>query len=115
MNGSGHGSKGFQPFTVNEADKSLFVSGSDLLILKRLFLCSVCLTRGCPTCSGSGLFGSSSRPSTCLGLGELLLICVLAPLGPSSVSLYSGSDSVVSGSESGSRNVPCRDSVVSGA
>ena len=71
--------------------------------------------RGCPTCSGSGLFGSSSRPSTCLGLGELLLKCVLALLGPSSASLYSGSDSVVSGSVSGSRHVPRRDSVVSGA
>jgi hypothetical protein len=80
------------------------------------------LTRGCPTRSGSGLFGSSSSPSTCLGLGELLLMCVFAPLGlssvsgsgelllmyilallgPSSVSLYSCSDLVVSGSESGS-------------
>jgi len=88
--------------------------------------------RGCPTRSG---FGSSSSPSTCLGSGELLRCCVLAPLGPSSVSgsgelllvcilallgpssasLYSCSDSVVLGSESGSRNVPRRGTVVSGA
>src|SRR5271155_6025889 len=88
--------------------------------------------RGCPTHSGSG---SSSRSSTCLGSGELLQCCVLAPLGPSSVSgfgelllmcvlallgpssasLYSDSDLVVSGSESGSRNVPCRGTVVFGA
>ena len=34
---------------------------------------------------------------------------------PYSVSLYSGSDSVVLGSESGSQNVPCRGTVVSGA
>ena len=86
MNGSGRGLKGLQPFTENKADKSLFISGSDLFISKGLFLCSVCSTRGCPTCSGSGLFGSSSRPSTCLGSGELLLCCVFAPLGPSSVS-----------------------------
>ena len=95
----------------------------------------VCSTRGCPSHSGSGLVGSSSRPSTCLGLGELLrccvldpldpssvsgsgellLMCVLALLGPSSASLYSCSDLVVLGSESGSRNVPCRGTVVSGA
>src|SRR5271168_2984145 len=50
-----------------------------------------------PTRSGSGLVGSSSRSSTCLGSGELLLVCVLALLGPSSASLYSCSDSVVSG------------------
>src|SRR5271168_5347260 len=87
---------------------------------------------GCPTCSGSGFLNGSS---TCLGSGELLQCCVLAPLGPSSVSgsgelllmcllallgpssaaLYSDSDLVVSGSESGSRNVPCRGTVVSGA
>src|SRR5271168_3177854 len=30
LNGSGRGSKGFQPFTVNEADKSSSVFGSDL-------------------------------------------------------------------------------------
>ena len=40
-------------------------------------------------------------PSSVSGSGELLLICVLALLGPSSVSLYSDSDSVVLGSESG--------------
>src|SRR5271155_727541 len=98
--------------------------------------------RGCPTRYG---FGSSNGFSTCLGSGELLRCCVLAPLGPSSVSgstrgcptrlgsgelllvcvlallgpssvsLYSGSDSVVSGSDSGSRNVPRRGTVVSGA
>src|SRR5271168_1745399 len=45
----------------------------------------------------------------------LLLVCVLALLGPSSASLYSCSDSVVSGSDSESRNVPCRGTVVSGA
>ena len=28
LNGCGRGSKGFQPFTVNKADKSSFVSGS---------------------------------------------------------------------------------------
>src|ERR1700678_3230146 len=90
------------------------------------------MTRGCPTRSGSG---SSSGSFTCLGLGELLRCCVLAPLGPSSVSgsgelllmcvlallgpssasLYSDSDLVVLGSESGSQNVPCRGTVVSGA
>src|ERR1700679_408769 len=43
------------------------------------------------------------------------LVCVLALLGPSSASMYSGSDSVVSGSESGSRNVPRRGTMVSGA
>jgi hypothetical protein len=113
--GSVHGLKGFQPFTENKADKSSFVSGSDLFVSKGLFLCSVRSTRGCPTRSGFGLFDlfdSSSRPFTCLGSGELLLICVLAPLGPSSVSLYSGSDLVVSGSESGTQNVPCLDCAV---
>ena len=135
MNSSGRGSKGFQLSTENEADKSSFVSGSDLFMSKGLFLCSACSTRDCPTCSGSGLFGSSSSPSTCLGSdklllccvfaplgpssvsgsGELLLMCVLALLGPSSASLYSCSDSVVSGSESGSRNVPRRGTMVSGA
>src|SRR5271155_2131051 len=76
--------------------------------------------RGCPTRSG---FGELLRccvlaplgPSSVSGLGELLLMCVLALLGPSSASLYSDSDSVVSGSESESRNVPCRGTVVSGA
>ena len=71
--------------------------------------------RGCPTHSGSGLFGSLSRPSTCLGSSELLLICVLAQLGPCSPSLNSGSNSVVSGLESGTQNVPRQDSVVSGS
>src|SRR5271155_5601163 len=96
--------------------------------------------RGCPTCSGSGELlrccvlaplGPSSvsglgelllvcvlaplGPSSVSGLGELLLVCVLALLGPSSVSLYSCSDSVVSGSDSESRNVPRRSTVVSGA
>src|ERR1700678_2234717 len=54
-------------------------------------------------------------PSSVSGSGERLLMCVLALLGPSSASLYSNSDSVVLGSESGSRNVPCRGTVVSGA
>src|SRR5271168_47500 len=58
------GSKGVQPATENEADRSLFVLGSDL-------------------------FGSSGGSSTRLGSGELLLLCILALLGPSSVSLYS--------------------------
>ena len=106
---------GFQPFTENKADKSLFVSGSDLFVSKEFFLCLVHSMRGCPTRSGSGPFGSLSRPSTCLGSGELLLMCILALLGPSSASLYSGSDSIVSGSESGTQNVPHRDSVVSGS
>ena len=42
-------------------------------------------------------------------------MCVLALLGPSSASLYSDSDLVVLGSDSGSRNVPRRGMVVSGA
>ena len=54
-------------------------------------------------------------PSSVSGSGELLLMCVLALLGPFSASLYSNSDSVVLGSESGSRNVPCQGTVVSGA
>src|ERR1700678_3210395 len=62
--GSGRGSKGVQPATKNEADRSSLVLGSDS-------------------------FGSSGGSSTHLGLGELLLSCVLALLGPSSVSLYS--------------------------
>src|SRR6202522_1827218 len=37
LNGSGRGSKGFQPFTKNKADKSLFVSGSDSFVSKGLF------------------------------------------------------------------------------
>ena len=57
----------------------------------------------------------SVGPSSVSGSGELLLMCVLALLGPSSASLYSDSDSVVLGSESGSQNVPCRGTVVSGA
>ena len=81
--GSGHGSKGVQPATENEADRSLFVLGSDS-------------------------FGSSGGPSTHLGSGELLLSCVLAPLGPSSASLYSDVSVSVSGSESGKRKVPLR-------
>src|ERR1700678_1874015 len=81
--GSGRGSKGVQPSTKNEADKSSFVLGSDS-------------------------FGSSGGSSTCLGSGELLLSCVLAPLGPSSASLYSDVSVSVSGSESGKRKVPLR-------
>src|ERR1700679_359352 len=76
--GLGRGSKGVQPAAENEADRSSFVLGSDL-------------------------FGSSGGPSTHLGSGELLPLCVLAPLGPSSASLYS--DVSVSGSESGKRKV----------
>src|ERR1700679_1158143 len=79
--GSGRGSKGVQPATENEADRSSFVLGSDS-------------------------FGSSGGPSTRLGLGELLLLCVLAPLGPSSASLYSDVSVSVSGPESGKRKVP---------
>src|ERR1700678_1881142 len=142
LNGCGRGSKGFQPFTVNEADKSSFVLGSGSSgSSKGLLLWSVRITRGCPTRSGSG---STNGSSTCLGSGELsrccvlaplgpssvsgsrgcptrsgsgelLLVCVLALLGPSSASLYSCSDSVVSGSDSESRNVPRRGTVVSGA
>ena len=80
MYGSGHGSKGVQPATENEADRSSFVLGSDL-------------------------FGSSGGPSTRLGLGELLLSCVLAPLGPSSASLYSDVSVSVSGLESSKQKV----------
>src|SRR6202522_2556634 len=58
-------------------------------------------TRGCPTCSGSGLFGSSSSPSTCLGSDKLLLCCVFAPLGPSSVS---GSGELLLGNDTGQPN-----------
>src|SRR5271168_5268941 len=81
--GSGRGSKGVQPAAENEADRSSFVLGSDS-------------------------FGSSGGSSTCLGSGELLLSCVLAPLGPSSASLYSDVSVSVSGSESGKRKVPLR-------
>src|ERR1700678_2445380 len=81
--GSGRGSKGVQPAAENEADRSSFVLGSDS-------------------------FGSSGGPSTCLGSGELLLSCVLAPLGSSSASLYSDVSVSVSGSESGKRKVPLR-------
>ena len=73
--------KGVQPATENEADKSSFVLGLDL-------------------------FGSSGGSFTCLGLGELLLLCVLALLGPSSASLYSDVSVLVSGSESGKRKIP---------
>src|SRR5271168_4017603 len=77
---SGCGSKGVQPVTENEADRSSFVLGLDS-------------------------FGSSCGPSTRLGSGELLLSCVLAPLGPSSASLYSDVLVSVSGSESGKQKV----------
>ena len=83
LHGSGHGSKGVQPATENEADRSSFVLSSNL-------------------------FGSSGGSSTRLGSGELLLLCVLVPLGPSSVSLYSDVSVSVSGSESGKRKVPLR-------
>src|ERR1700678_1771606 len=79
--GLGRGSKGVQPATENEADRSSFVLGSDL-------------------------FGSSGGPSTHLGSGELLPLCVLAPLGPSSASLYSDVSVSVSGLESGKQKVP---------
>src|ERR1700678_931558 len=79
--GSGHGSKGVQPATEDEADRSSFVLGSDS-------------------------FGSLGGSSTHLCSGELLLSCVLAPLGPSSASLYSDVLVLVSGSESGKQKVP---------
>ena len=55
---------------------------------------------------GSDLFSSSGGSSTCLGLCELLLSCILALLGHSSVSLYSDLSVSVSGSESGAQKVP---------
>src|ERR1700678_2007292 len=79
--GSGHGSKGVQPATENKVDRSSFVLGSDL-------------------------FSSSGGSSTCLGLCELLLSCILALLGHSSVSLYLDVSVLVPGSESGARKVP---------
>jgi hypothetical protein len=81
LNGSGHGSKGVQPATENEADRSLFVLGSDSFV---------------------SLGGSSTH----LGSGELLLSCILALLGHSSASLYSDASFLVSGSESGKQKIP---------
>src|ERR1700678_500693 len=79
--GSGRGSKGVQPAAENEADRSSFVLGSDS-------------------------FGSSGGPSTCLGSGELLLSCVLAPLGSSSASLYSDVSVSVSGQSLANERFP---------